>query len=60
MDTENIDDPFMHAKVGEKVIVGPRSMMVFSDSKEVAEEVRDREPPKRTDPKNPNVPQKGR
>ena len=34
MDTENIDDPFKHAKVGNKVIVGGRSMTVFSDSKE--------------------------
>jgi len=32
MDTENIDDPFKLAKVGRKVIVGGRSMMVFSDS----------------------------
>jgi isoamylase len=35
MDTENIDDPFKNAKVGKKVIVGGRSMMVFSDGKEV-------------------------
>jgi glycogen operon protein len=32
MDTENIDDPFKSAAVlGEKVILGGRSMMVFSD-----------------------------
>ena len=37
MDTENIDDPFKKAKVGEKVIVGGRSMMVFSDSNEVTQ-----------------------
>jgi hypothetical protein len=36
MDTENIDDPFMQAKVGDKVIVGGRSMKVFSDNKDVA------------------------
>ncbi|HEY4382365.1 MAG TPA: glycogen debranching protein GlgX [Acidobacteriaceae bacterium] len=35
MDTENIDDPFKASKVGQKVILGGRSMMVFSDSKEV-------------------------
>ena len=37
MDTENIDDPFKSAKVGETVIVGGRSMMVFSDGKAVAQ-----------------------
>jgi glycogen operon protein len=31
MDTENIVDPFKSTEVGEKVIVGGRSMMVFSD-----------------------------
>ena len=35
MDTEDIDDPFKQAKVGEKVIMGGRSMMVFSDSNDV-------------------------
>ena len=35
MDTENIADPFHEAEVGEKVIVGGRSMMLFSDSAEV-------------------------
>ena len=35
MDTENIDDPFKEAKVRKKVILGGRSMKVFSDNKEV-------------------------
>jgi len=35
MDTENIDDPFHEEKVGEKVIVGGRSMELFSDNVEV-------------------------
>jgi len=39
MDTENIDDPFKHAKVGDKVIVGGRSMMVFSDSHDVMQKL---------------------
>ena len=39
VDTENIDDPFHMADVAEKVIVGPRSMMVFSDSEDVAKNV---------------------
>src|SRR6266702_3092173 len=36
MDTENIDDPFKSMRVGKKVIVGGRSMMVFSDGRNVA------------------------
>jgi glycogen operon protein len=44
MDTENIDDPFKIAKVGRKVIVGGRSMMVFSDSKEVMRNLNADEP----------------
>jgi isoamylase len=55
MDTENIDDPFKHVKVAEKVIVGPRSMMVFSDSKEVMQQLNDPNEPRPTDPKNPGV-----
>jgi glycogen operon protein len=35
MDTENVDDPFHEEKVGEKVIVGGRSMELFSDNAEV-------------------------
>ena len=35
MDTEDVDNPFHKADVGEKVIVGPRSMKVFSDGAEV-------------------------
>ncbi len=31
MDTENIDDPFAEAEVGEKVIVAGRSLMLFCD-----------------------------
>ncbi len=31
IDTENIEDPFAHAPVGDKVIVGGRSLMLFSD-----------------------------
>jgi glycogen operon protein len=37
MDTENIDDPFKQITVGEKVIVGGRAMMLFSDGAEVAQ-----------------------
>ena len=31
MDTENVDDPFAHAALGEKVIVGGRAMKLLSD-----------------------------
>jgi glycogen operon protein len=33
LDTENIDDPFAAAKIDGKVIVGGRTLRVFSDSK---------------------------
>jgi isoamylase len=33
LNTENIDDPFAAAEVGEKVILGGRSMRVFRDGK---------------------------
>jgi glycogen operon protein len=56
MDTENIDDPFKNTDVGPKVIVGGRSMMVFSDGKEVMKKLNDPEEPKPTDPRNPSVP----
>jgi isoamylase len=39
MDTENIDDPFRRTEVSEKVIVGGRSMMVFSDGADVQEAI---------------------
>ena len=39
MDTENIDDPFQITSVGEKVIVGGRSMMIFSDGADVPKAV---------------------
>jgi isoamylase len=55
MDTENIDDPFKQAKVGDKVIVGGRSMMVFSDSKDVMRKLNAPEGPKQTDPDNAGV-----
>ncbi len=55
MDTENIDDPFKRAKVGEKVIVGGRSMMVFSDSREVMTKLNAPDPLPETDAKNPGV-----
>ena len=58
MDTENIDDPFKNVKVGGKAIVGPRSMMVFSDSKEVMRKLNGMAEPKPTDPKNPGAPRK--
>jgi glycogen operon protein len=32
LDTENIDDPFAAAEIGEKVIVGGRAVRVFRDS----------------------------
>jgi isoamylase len=35
IDTENIEDPFFSVQVSEKVIVGGRSMKIFSDSKDV-------------------------
>jgi isoamylase len=31
IDTEDIDNPFVKAEVGEKVIIGGRSLMLFSD-----------------------------
>jgi glycogen operon protein len=55
MDTENIDDPFKRAKVGGKVIVGGRSMMVFSDSREVAAKLNAPDPLPATDARNPGV-----
>jgi isoamylase len=33
LDTENVDDPFTDAEVGEKVIVGGRAVRVYSDCK---------------------------
>jgi glycogen operon protein len=36
MDTENIEDPFKAQDVGDKVIVGGRSMMLFSDGARAA------------------------
>ena len=33
LDTENIDDPFAETEVGEKVIVGGRSLRIFCDSR---------------------------
>ena len=33
LDTENIDDPFVAAEIGEKVIVGGRAMRVFRDNR---------------------------
>ncbi|MDP9039588.1 MAG: glycogen debranching protein GlgX [Acidobacteriota bacterium] len=39
MDTQNIEDPFNMDHVGEKVIVGGRSMMVFSDGADVPKAV---------------------
>jgi glycogen operon protein len=32
LDTENIEDPFAAAEIGEKVILGGRSLRVFRDS----------------------------
>jgi hypothetical protein len=60
MDTENIDDPFKNVKVGDKVIVGPRSMMVFSDSKDVMRKLNDPGEPKLTESVNPGVPSSSR
>jgi glycogen operon protein len=60
MDTENIDDPFKHAKVGEKVIVGPRSMMIFSDSQDVMRKLNDPGERRPTEPLNPGVPSSSR
>ena len=33
LDTENLDDPFAAAEIGDKVIVGGRAVRVFGDSK---------------------------
>jgi hypothetical protein len=54
MDTEDIDDPFHEAKVGDKVIVGGRAMKLFSDSADVLQRLN--EPLAKTDPENPTVP----
>jgi glycogen operon protein len=56
MDTASIDDPFQDSKVGERVILGGRSMMVFSDSKEVMRRLYDPGEPTSTRPENPGVP----
>jgi glycogen operon protein len=55
MDTQNVDDPFKQAKVGEKVILGGRSMMVFSDSKEVMKRLNDPDEIAPTRSENPGV-----
>jgi len=56
MDTENIDDPFQSVKVGEKAIVGGRSMKVFSDNKEAIQMLNDPTEPKPSESTNPEVP----
>ena len=33
LDTQNIDDPFAEQEIGDKVIVGGRSMRLFRDGK---------------------------
>jgi glycogen operon protein len=60
MDTENIDDPFKNAKVGRKVIVGGRSMMVFSDSREVMRKLNEPDEPAATRSENPGAPSSSR
>jgi isoamylase len=60
MDTENIEDPFKHVKVGDKVIVGGRSMMVFSDSKQVMTDLNKPDAPRPTESQNPGVPSSSR
>jgi glycogen operon protein len=60
MDTQNIEDPFKHMKVGEKVIVGGRSMMVFSDSKQVMKDLNKPDAPRPTESQNPGVPSSSR
>jgi glycogen operon protein len=54
MDTENIEDPFHEAKVGEKTIVGGRAMKLFSDNAEVLKRLN--EPAPKADPENATVP----
>jgi isoamylase len=56
MDTENIDDPFKRAKVGAKVIVGGRSLMLFSDSKDVARKLDEPDPPPATESRKAEAP----
>ena len=46
MDTENIADPFHEVKVGKKVIVGGRSMKVFSDNRDVMRRLKEAKPTK--------------
>jgi glycogen operon protein len=33
LDTQNIEDPFAKAEIGDKVILGGRSLRVFCDGK---------------------------
>jgi glycogen operon protein len=55
MDTENIDDPFHQTKVGDKVIVGGRSMKVFSDNKEAARNLNNSSEPAPKKPRKPRA-----
>jgi isoamylase len=55
MDTENIDDPFHEAKVGEKTIVGGRVIKLYSDNPEVLRRLNESAP--KTSEDNPNVPE---
>jgi glycogen operon protein len=55
MDTENIDDPFKAVKVGRKVILGGRSMKVFSDGVNVAQKLTGEPAPRARAPRRPRV-----
>jgi isoamylase len=59
MDTENIEDPFHEAKVGEKAIVGGRAMKLYSDNPEVLRRINEMvdQPRQETSPENPTVPE---
>ena len=48
LDTENIDNPFCEAEVGEKVIVGGRAVRVYSDGVEKSAEAPAKKKPAKT------------
>jgi len=48
LDTENIDDPFSEAEVHDKVIVGGRSVRVYSDSTEPVAKSPSKQKPSKT------------
>jgi glycogen operon protein len=55
MDTENIDDPFKAVKAGRKVILGGRSMKIFSDGADVAQKLTGAPVPRARAPRRPRA-----